>query len=247
MALKQYSVVTRTYEALPRSKRLRARGATAGESGGGGGSVSIMGGGDGHTHANKTTLDAQSMDTEGYLYLKYKPGKIQIYHTELTFQSEDVTKTYDDIPLAPGVLTEGSLLPGHTMTVTTDTPRGIGTHLNYFTVRILNEKGEDVTSHYYIKKQCGTVKISPVYLVVKAGDAQKAYDGTPLTCNEASVIGSLCSGHVIKEIVISGSQTEIGRSENVVVKIVILDAEGNDVTGNYSIEYVAGVLKVTFS
>ena len=71
MALKQYSVVTRTYEALPRSKRLRARGATAGESGGG--SVSIMGGGDGHTHANKTTLDAQSMDTEGYLYLKYKP------------------------------------------------------------------------------------------------------------------------------------------------------------------------------
>ncbi|MBP3575494.1 MAG: hypothetical protein J6J55_03265, partial [Paludibacteraceae bacterium] len=73
MALKQYSVVTRSYEALPRSKRLRARGATAGESSGGGGSVTITGNGDGHTHANKTTLDAQSMDAEGYLYLKYKP------------------------------------------------------------------------------------------------------------------------------------------------------------------------------
>lgn len=73
MALKQYSVVTRSYEALPRSKRLRARGATAGESGGGGGSVTITGNGDGHTHANKATLDAQSMDAEGYLYLKYKP------------------------------------------------------------------------------------------------------------------------------------------------------------------------------
>ncbi len=73
MVLKQYSVVTRSYEALPRSKRLRARGATAGKSSGGGGSVTIMGGGDGHTHTNKATLDAQSMDTEGYLYLQYKP------------------------------------------------------------------------------------------------------------------------------------------------------------------------------
>ena len=73
MALKQFSVVTRTYEALPRSKRLRGRGVNGSESGGGSSAVTVIGDGDGHTHANKTTLDAQSMDAEGYLYLKYKP------------------------------------------------------------------------------------------------------------------------------------------------------------------------------
>ena len=66
--MKQYNIVTRSCEALPRSKRLR----TYGE-GSRGGSAITLGGGDGHTHNNKSTLDAQSIDAEGYLYLKYKP------------------------------------------------------------------------------------------------------------------------------------------------------------------------------
>lgn len=75
MAQKQYNVATRSYEALPRSKRLRARGRSS-ESNhrNAGGSVVVMGGGDGHTHANKSVLDSQSMDVEGYLYLKRKPA-----------------------------------------------------------------------------------------------------------------------------------------------------------------------------
>lgn len=74
MAQKQYNVATRSYEALPRSKRLRARGGNEASHRNAGGSVTVIGSGDGHSHSNKSVLDAQSMDAEGYLYLKRKPA-----------------------------------------------------------------------------------------------------------------------------------------------------------------------------
>ena len=82
MSLKQYSVVTRSYEALPRSKRLRTHSVGAGGSNGSGGSVTIMGNGDGHSHDNKPALDALSMDDAGYLYTRYKPADADSSVTE---------------------------------------------------------------------------------------------------------------------------------------------------------------------
>lgn len=74
----QFSVVTHSNEALPRSKRLRAYGANKGHGSSSSSSSSssrglAMGGDCGHTHSNKSVLDAQSMDAEGYLYLTFKP------------------------------------------------------------------------------------------------------------------------------------------------------------------------------
>ena len=41
-----------------------------------------------------------------------------------------------------------------------------------------------------------------------------------------------------------GSQTEIGRSDNVIAEIVIYDENGNDVTGNYTVILKNGILNV---
>lgn len=73
MAKKEYSYITTVRTAQPRSTR---RDASA--DGGSSTSVSISvsgsgtasASGDGHTHDNKDVLDAQSMDSDGYLYLR---------------------------------------------------------------------------------------------------------------------------------------------------------------------------------
>lgn len=69
---KEYTVKTTTRIPRPRSKRLREQGigssasATVVMSGTGGGTVAA---GDGHTHANKPSLDQITTDNEGYQYL----------------------------------------------------------------------------------------------------------------------------------------------------------------------------------
>ena len=69
---KEYTAKTTTRSPRPRSKRLREQGigssasATVVMSGTGGGTVTA---GDGHTHANKPSLDQITTDNEGYQYL----------------------------------------------------------------------------------------------------------------------------------------------------------------------------------
>ena len=44
---------------------------------------------------------------------------------------------------------------------------------------------------------------------------------------------------------VSGSQTDVGRSENAIAEAVVVNAEGEDVTANYIIRYENGELQVT--
>lgn len=71
MAKKEYTVVTRLREAQPRSKRLRNAGNGSSSASGGSGNITVNGG-ETHSHSNKATLDAQSMDDDGYLYLRHR-------------------------------------------------------------------------------------------------------------------------------------------------------------------------------
>ena len=192
--------------------------------------------------------DADGNDVTESFYLKLDSGTLHVYHTELYFQTEPIDKVYDAVPLEPGVLTEGSLIKGHTLSIVSTTPLSAGKHINTYTVSIYDQNGADVTYYYYIRKNFTVATISPLSLIIKAADAQKKYDGTPLTCPHASIIeGSLLQGHRIDTLVVVGSQTAVGRSENVVSKIKIVDADGNDVSENYMIEFQVGKLRVTFS
>ena len=69
-----------------------------------------------------------------------------------------------------------------------------------------------------------------------------------MTCDDFSIIdGMLADGHTITSWDITGSQTAIGRSDNIISNIVIKDGNGNDVTSNYYIVMKPGKLKVTAS
>ena len=74
----------------------------------------------------------------------------------------------------------------------------------------------------------------------------ESYDGTPLTSGQIAIMaGGLMPGDTIDSYVVEGSRTNVGRSENVITSLVIRNSAGEDVTRNYSIETVAGTLKVT--
>ena len=78
-----------------------------------------------------------------------------------------------------------------------------------------------------------------------ADDASKTYDGSALTKDSYEITsGTLADGQSIDSVTVTGSRTEAGSSANVPSAAKIVDAQGNDVTSNYSITYVNGTLTV---
>jgi uncharacterized protein YnzC (UPF0291/DUF896 family) len=121
----------------------------------------------------------------------------------------------------------------------------VGTKYNAFSITVLDENGDDVSYFYEFKRIYGELKITPRALSLKADDASKVYDGTPLTCNAYTILeGSLLDDHKVSTYTVSGSQTDVGRSENLLISIKIEDGNGKDVTANYAIDPHPGILRV---
>lgn len=90
----------------------------------------------------------------------------------------------------------------------------------------------------------GVIDTRPGELVIVAKDAQKAYDGEPLSSTEYEIkSGSLKKGHKIVATS-TASQREVGSRENS-LKISIVDSLGADVTSHYNVEVKSGLLTVT--
>jgi hypothetical protein len=126
------------------------------------------------------------------------------------------------------------------------TPTSAGKHVNSFTLKITeNKSGRDVTDEYWIVKDYGTATIYRTYLLIEAASAEKVYDGTPLTADDYSIVkGVLAKGDKVDMCIFSGSQTEMGRSENAITYLLIMNEKGENVTSNYFIELISGTLKV---
>jgi len=89
----------------------------------------------------------------------------------------------------------------------------------------------------------GVVHLRQNKLIFYGLDAEKVYDGEPLTEEGWEMTsGKLQSGHVAKVSTV-GSITEPGVAENR-ISVIILDENGGDVTAEYDIVCVAGKLTV---
>lgn len=107
----------------------------------------------------------------------------------------------------------------------------------------------------YLGEATYQLKVNKKDLTVSAGNAVKVYDGTPLSENSytfdglavAKLEGATILEDVIDDITITGGLTEVGESVNKanVTKIVRKDVKGTDVTANYNIKYIDGILEVT--
>ena len=91
-----------------------------------------------------------------------------------------------------------------------------------------------------------TVDTTTIEIEITAASAEKVYDGTPLTDDGYELTsGKLAEGNVIQSVTLTGSQLNVGSSDNVASEAMIVDADGNDVTAGYTITYVKGTLEVT--
>ena len=91
----------------------------------------------------------------------------------------------------------------------------------------------------FIIKADGVLTITPRPLTITAGSAEGI---APVTCDKYTVEG-LATGDKVDSVKITGIQSEPGKSPNVASDAVIKNAKGEDVTANYKITYVDGVLK----
>ncbi|MBR5139736.1 MAG: transglutaminase domain-containing protein, partial [Clostridia bacterium] len=177
-------------------------------------------------------------------------GILQVYYSEITVVSYSIEKEYDGIPLDTSscVKYSGNLMSGHTVSVVSTASVNAGERPNTFNLTVRDENGNDVTKYYYVRRaSIGTLTVNQRTITIKVLDAEKPYDGTALTSDKYEILeeDALIDGHIIKEYVIVGSQTEIGRSDNIILSVLIVDEYGNDVTGNYAIVPLPGQLKVT--
>ena len=110
---------------------------------------------------------------------------------------------------------------------------------------IVNAAGEDVTESYDITYVEGELEITPTQAVsIVAESDSKVYDGTPLMNNGYSCSG-LQPGDTLVSVIVRGSVVNAGSMPNIPSAAVIQNAAGEDVTANYSISYVPGMLFIT--
>ena len=89
----------------------------------------------------------------------------------------------------------------------------------------------------------GVIDASSHKLVFISKSEETVYTGQALVCNEYEIeSGELKAGHTA-EVVMTGSQTEVGESQNTYA-VAIYDENGADVTVDYEITTHYGTLKV---
>ena len=91
----------------------------------------------------------------------------------------------------------------------------------------------------FIIKADGVLTITQRPLTITAGSAEGI---APVTCDKYTVEG-LATGDKVDSVKLTGAQTTLGESPNVASDAVIKNAKGEDVTANYEITYVDGLLK----
>ena len=204
------------------------------------------------TITSVTLYDPDGKDVTKSFNVVKKTGELWVCMSELYFSGTSLTKVYDGTPLTAEdvILVSGNLPTGYSVEIIPSKGQtDVGISYAAFSVKIWYQQGQtrtDRTSYFIIYKQYGTLSVTPASLTVKADDAEKVYDGTPITCDGISITeGSLAPGDTVYSYTVEGSRTHVGRSENVITSLIIRNSAGEDVTRNYAIETVAGTLKVT--
>lgn len=165
------------------------------------------------------------------------------YHTKNTY---DVLWANNASPVAGNILLNGDKVTAEITGKVRDVKDTALENNTIEKITITNAEGVDVTDCYSNKvKAAGklTVTKKDSKITVTSEDANKAYDGSPLTNNNKTVTGEIVAG---EEVVVefTGSQTYVGTSDN---EFTVKVMRGSDnVTDNYTFgTHTFGKLTVT--
>ena len=179
--------------------------------------------------------------------------KVKSYDAEFTYDgSEHTNNAYDVLwannasAVADNKLPNGDLVTAEITGKVRDVKDTDLENNTIGKITITNAEGVDVTDCYSNKvKAAGklTVTKKDSKITVTSEDANKAYDGNPLTNNNKTVTGEIVAG---EEVVVefTGSQTYAGTSDNEFTVKVMRGSD--DVTDNYTFgTHTFGKLTVT--
>ena len=133
----------------------------------------------------------------------------------VTFASGSATKVYDGIPLHDTTVVATGLPEGYSYSASCSASiTSIGSIENAIgDIKIYDAKGKDVTKLFTnITKANGILEVTPAVLRVWTGSAEKIYDGTALSCEEADITGLVDGETVI--VTATGSITDAGTADN---------------------------------
>ena len=175
--------------------------------------------------------------TQVYNGVEYTTDQFEFENPSMEFTVEGVTYTVEGV----------SFVPGQSYRNVSDSGEG---KLRLQGDAIVKDmQGNDVTDQFTVHLVNGDLNITPRPVRIAAKSAQKVYDGTPLTAHDYTVLTpteTLNEGFLgtegLHNIVCSGSQTEVGSSENTIVSY---DWNDNTLAENYTISFEKGKLEVT--
>lgn len=111
-------------------------------------------------------------------------------------------------------------------------------------IKIFNRQGIDVTKCYNITFNETDVSINKRPIIIDIMDAEKVYDGTPLTSDTYEITSGSFVYDDKLNIQFSSSITDVTSISNIPT-VYVTDVNGNDVTHFYNIKINAGNLKIT--
>ena len=196
----------------------------------------------------KATLSIKNSNytaSEAYVYFKITPitteVKVKSYDETFTYDGTEHTKNAYDVlwanngsPRTDNKLPNGDLVTAVITGKVRDVKDTAPENNTIGKITITNAEGVDVTNCYSNKVTAAgklTVNKKDSKITVTSEDANKAYDGSPLTNNNKNVTGETVAGD---EVVVdfTGSQTFVGTSDN---EFTVKVMRGSDnVTDNYT-------------
>lgn len=170
-------------------------------------------------------------------------GKLEIEKRNVKLTSASDSKPYDgtaltkpDVTIGGDGFVEGEVSDVKATGSVTNVSEGEVTNAITYT------KGEKFNANNYaIEKDEGKLSISKRSVTLTSASDEKVYDGTPLTNETVAVTGDGFVGKEGATYDVTGSQTDVGESDN------LFTFEVNEGTNpkNYTFEVALGTLKVT--
>lgn len=202
-------------------------------------------------------FDPEGKDVTSEFKVIRGKGRMQIYEHEIRIASLSARKEYDGKILTKTGSDSYKIISNtyqgrdHNVSVVcTGKIRDVGTVTNYFNVKITDANGKDITDSYRVYKEYGLLEVYARKLHITLSSVDHFYDGNALVSNAYEVNqAQFATGHFIQDIVITGSQTNVGTSENKITYITIYGLIDDalvpvDVTRNYVITTTNGKLTV---
>ena len=184
-------------------------------------------------------------------------GTLTVNPKKVTITAKDASKTYNGSALTESGFTASDLEEGddHTFTVvmTEDsTITNVGTQPNVIATvdGVAVKTGEETkVGNYLVTTADGTLTVNPKEVTITANDANKAYDGTPLTEGgfTATALEEGDNHEFTVEMTEDSTITNVGTQPNVIATVdgVAITGEQPVTVGNYLVNTTNGQLTIT--